>query len=299
MTGACAGTAQETSLTTLFDGNTIPSAMAPLVGTPGVWVGDNAQDSLYQAVPNPGATPTVTTIPLTNTEIPALSTQGSTTYAVSQFFNPTLVTVSPTGVLTPVGSSLPWSQFGDAPLIGTGGTIAAPDVYGYGLDLYDPTSTATYELALPEVFSCSAAAFDGNANAWAVCQRDAGGGNWTMQAYRTVLTSTWGVFPGTNVALTVESGCPFSYSLTMGEAFGQDSGPFTAVSDSPSLVSVTGAAPSYTNMIGLNVAANTGTAVVTVTDAHNRSVPVTFNVAVSGTCSPPRSLRKKHSPRPR
>jgi hypothetical protein len=298
MTGACSGTPQVAVQTLLMGGNSIPNAMAPLPSGAGVWVGDLAQSSLYQAVPNPGRSPSVTTYSLGSTQVQALATHGSTVDAVSQVFNPSYATVTPSGTLSAVGA-MPWSELGQVPVIGASGTVAAPDLTAYGMDLYDPASGAAYFLPLQQSQGCSAAAFDAHGNPWALCQRDAGGGHWTVQAYRAVLTPTWGVFPGTDIAVTTLASCPIAYRLAAAEALGQDSGPFTAVSDTPSVVSVSGPVAGYTHLIGLTVRGVAGTAVVTVADAHQRSVPVTFTVTTaSGICGGMRHGLRRPVPHP-
>jgi hypothetical protein len=261
-------------------GNSTPNSIAAIPGTSNVWVGDDSREYIYQASPNPGASPNVANIALNDNGVAGLTSNASTVYAATDFTGATINTLDVTGTLTPLATS-PWNSIGFGPVISTSGVLLFADRQSAAVDLFDQATATALQLPLPAAEDCTAVAFDKYGNPWAVCEADAGGGNWTQDAYRMVLTPTWGVLPGTSISLA-EPDCASSFTLAMPEKLGQDSGPFSASSSAPAIVSVTGALPQIDHAIGLNITSRTGTATVTVTDAHARSVAVSFTISSTG-----------------
>jgi streptogramin lyase len=83
-----------------------------------------------------------------------------------------------------------------------------------------------------------------------------------------VLTSKWGIFPGTTIDLPSGS---FPQLIGIGET--GDSGPFSVVSSNPSLIQVK-LAPNLDHDFVITRGKANGTAIVSVSDAHGRTVDV-------------------------
>jgi hypothetical protein len=261
-------------------------ARAPVAGGPGAWFADASNALLLSAQPGPSSNPAPAVSPTSlPTPITGLATYGTTTYALQ--LNGVLSTLRSGGALNNVAVS-PFRYVGAPVTIASTGRWSAIDASLLGFDLFDPPTNSALLVPMPGFPACTPAAFDASALPWTLCTQ----GNGTLVAYKTLLTPTWSILPGTVIALDIGQYCPTPATVDLGivEAYGLDSGPFTVTSSNPLVVSVS-TTPSPAGLdheIGLQVYAPSSPAPanLTVTDAHGRTVLVAMSVTSdsSGRC---------------
>jgi hypothetical protein len=284
-------------------GSSYPNSSAPNNSGTGAWFGDSYESDLFAVAPGPNYSPapSVTPLPLGGPQILAMgSGAGSVTYALTDNSDVyQLATVSSAGTLTVVAAAagLPYVNYNEYPTIASNGRVAVGDGSN-GEALFDPASTSVLDLPMPGVApayaydQCGGAAFDANQTPWVLCSDGSG-----VNAYRVLLTPTWSVFPSDDPVVAVESGCPISYTLGVGEQFGLDSGPFTDVSSNPSLIATSSSPAGADHILPLTIQfpSSPTDVTVTVTDAHERSLPVHFTVLSGGLCGEERHRPVRHA----
>jgi hypothetical protein len=147
--------------------------------------------------------------------------------------------------------------------------------------------------------TCGGQAFDSNGTLWVLCSTSVystGGSATGAAVYQVLPTSTWSVFPGTTIDVSLKptrgsyTCSPLTMLLSVLEKPSQDSGPFTMtkVSDpTPVVTAVATPQPGYDRGFLVTLNNNvSGTALYTLADKNGRSSTITFNVTSSatGTC---------------
>ena len=259
--------------------NFLPDGIAPVPAASAAYAGTNGLSQLVVA--NAGAQPQASLAPVTDA-VYGVSSNASAAYALS---NSTLYEILPSNALLSLmsvpGASLSAATMSAAP----NGTLFATNTRTFGLGaiaLIDSSGKKTQYVAppgLPLGSQCSGTAFDAKSLPWTVCS-DLQSSAWVE---RIVPTAVWGVFPGDNLSLTLS--CSITFGMGIVETGFPGSGPFTATSSNPAVIS-NGSQVSG-NWFSFSIPPSgqpiNGSSIVTISDAKGRSERVKVSTAYSTT----------------
>lgn len=184
------------------------------------------------------------------------------------------------------------SQPAIAPNGWIGATTSSSSFDGPYVGLLNPSdaSGTDWDVVQPVDRQCDGASYDSLDTLWVLCESSPT----TAALYRILPTSNWNVLPGATIPVNIYAGCaagPVSASYFLGvlEALTGTSGPFALTSNSSYVSSSTPVGDRGIAIAFAFPATGLYSIGATMSDAHGRSMAMTFDVTVqSSGCSHPR-----------
>jgi hypothetical protein len=325
-TSACSVTGPYVATQTYGSFGTALNSVAAIPNEAGVYVGVSTptnQELIVATTPSPplaGSAPnvSVTALPAGQSIVTLVSSSSNAYALVPQSSpSPTVVLVDRLGsggTLSTVATLPSGLQdilaFASQPAIAPNGWLGATTFSsafdGPYVALLNPNdaSPADWDVVQPVAGQCNGAAYDTLDTLWVLCTSSPT----SVSLYRILPTSTWTILPGTTVPVSIYAGCSSGaitgeYFLGALEGLTSTSGPLTLSSTSPNITGRTpvgdrGIAVSFSLPPTSGSGSNPLTIAATVTDAHGRSMAITFDVsAQTFGCSRPRPPQRvwRHS----